>query len=98
MAMNTVSREYTSDYARELLLASLERVNRLRKDTWELKEIFGLDIPDEFLEDLVRDIVAKLLDDFSPGNLDSFISEIRSGGLELHHSAILKGEGSHEQL
>ena len=90
MAMNTVSTEYTADYARELLIASLERVNRLRKDTWELKEIFDLDLQDEFLEDLARDIVAKLLDDFSPGNLDSLIMAVKTGSVQLHYSNGLK--------
>lgn len=90
MAMNTVSREYSPDYARELLIASLERVNRLRKDTWELKEIFDLDLQDEFLEDLARDIVAKLLDDFSPGNLDSLIMAVKTGSVQLHYSNGLK--------
>ena len=90
MTMNTVSREYTPDYARELLIASLERVNRLRKDTWELKEIFDLDLQDEFLEDLARDIVAKLLDDFSPGNLDSLIMAVKTGSVQLHYSNGLK--------
>ena len=86
MTVNTVSREYTPDYARELLIASLERVNRLRKDTWELKEIFDLDLQDEFLEDLARDIVAKLLDDFSPRNLDSLIMAVKTGSVQLHYS------------
>jgi hypothetical protein len=90
MTMNTVSREYTPDYARELLIASLERVNRLRKDTWELKEIFDLDLQDEFLEDLARNIVAKLLDDFSPGNLDSLIMAVKTGSVQLHYSNGLK--------
>ena len=90
MTMNTVSREYTPDYARELLIASLERINRLRKDTWELKEIFDLDLQDEFLEDLARDIVAKLLDDFSPGNLDSLIMAVKTGSVQLHYSNGLK--------
>ena len=90
MTMNTVSREYTPDYARELLIASLERVNRLRKDTWELKEIFDLDLQDEFLEDLARDIVAKLLDDFSPRNLDSLIMAVKTGSVQLHYSNGLK--------
>ena len=90
MAMNTVSTEYTADYARELLIASLERVNRLRKDTWELKEIFDLDLQDEFLEDLARDIVAKLLDDFSPRNLDSLIMAVKTGSVQLHYSNGLK--------
>jgi hypothetical protein len=90
MTINTVSREYTQDYARELLIASLERVNRLRKDTWELKEIFDLDLQDEFLEDLARDIVAKLLDDFSPRNLDSLIMAVKTGSVQLHYSNGLK--------
>ena len=90
MTINTVSREYTQDYARELLIASLERVNRLRKDTWELKEIFDLDLQDEFLEDLARNIVAKLLDDFSPGNLDSLIMAVKTGSVQLHYSNGLK--------
>ena len=90
MTVNTVSREYTPDYARELLIASLERVNRLRKDTWELKEIFDLDLQDEFLEDLARDIVAKLLDDFSPRNLDSLIMAVKTGSVQLHYSNGLK--------
>ena len=90
MAMNTVSGEYTPHYARELLIASLERVNRLRKDTWELKEIFDLDLQDEFLEDLARDIVSKLLDDFSSRNLDSLIRALKTGRVQLHYSRELK--------
>jgi hypothetical protein len=98
MAMNTASREYTSDYARELLISSLERINKFRKDAWELREIFTLEIPDGYIEEIARDLVSKLLDDFSPGNIDSLINEIRSGRLQLHYSNTLKGDGSHEQL
>ena len=98
MAMNTVSTEYTADYARELLIASLERINKFRKDAWELREIFDLDIKDEYLEDIARDLVSKLLDDFSPENLDSLISEIKSGRLRLHYSGAQKGSVSNEQL
>jgi hypothetical protein len=98
MAMNTVSTEYTADYARELLISSLERINKFRKDAWELREIFDLDIKDEYLEDIARDLVSKLLDDFSPENLDSLISEIKSGRLRLHYSGTQKGSVSNEQL
>ena len=66
MAMNTVSTGYSADYARELLLSSLERINKFRKDAWELREIFTLEISDEYLEEIARDLVSKLLDDFSP--------------------------------
>ncbi len=86
MAMNTVSTEYTADYARELLIASLERINKIQKDSWELREIFGLDMPDEFLDDLSEILVAKLLDDFSPGNLDSLIMAVKTGSVQLHYS------------
>ena len=90
MTVNTVSREYTPDYARELLIASLERINKFRKDAWELREIFDLDIKDEYLEDIARDLVSKLLDDFSPGNLDSLIMAVKTGSVQLHYSNGLK--------
>jgi len=90
MTMNTVSREYTPDYARELLIASLERINKFRKDAWELREIFDLEIPDEYLEGIARDLVSKLLDDFSPGNLDSLIMAVKTGSVQLHYSNGLK--------
>ena len=90
MTVNTVSREYTPDYARELLIASLERINKFRKDAWELREIFDLEIPDEYLEGIARDLVSKLLDDFSPGNLDSLIMAVKTGSVQLHYSNGLK--------
>ena len=90
MAINTVSREYSPDYARELLIASLESINKFRKDAWELREIFDLDIKDEYLEDIARDLVSKLLDDFSPGNLDSLIMAVKTGSVQLHYSNGLK--------
>ena len=90
MAMNTVSTGYSADYARELLISSLERINKFRKDAWELREIFDLDIKDEYLEDIARDLVSKLLDDFSPGNLDSLIMAVKTGSVQLHYSNGLK--------
>ena len=90
MTINTVSREYSPDYARELLIASLERINKFRKDAWELREIFDLEIPDEYLEGIARDLVSKLLDDFSPGNLDSLIMAVKTGSVQLHYSNGLK--------
>ena len=90
MTINTVSREYSPDYARELLIASLERINKFRKDAWELREIFDLDIKDEYLEDIARDPVSKLPDDFSPGNLDSLIMAVKTGSVQLHYSNGLK--------
>ncbi len=98
MAMNTVGTGYSADYARELLLSSLERINKFRKDAWELREIFTLEISDEYLEEIARDLVSKLLDDFSPENPDSLISEIKSGRLRLHYSGAQKGSVSNEQL
>ncbi len=92
MTMNTVSREYTPDYARELLIASLERINKIRKDSWELREIFNLDITDEYLEDMARVLVSKLLDDFSPVNVDSLIMAVKAGTLNLHYSNEGKGD------
>lgn len=92
MAMNTVSREYTPDYAKDLLMASLERVNKFRKDAWELREIFGLEIDDEYLEDIARDLVSKLFDDFSPGNVDSLIMAVKTGNVQLHYSKGLRGD------
>ena len=97
MAMNTVSTEYRADYARKLLIASLERINKIRKDSWELREIFGLDIPDEFLDDLSENLVAKLLDDFSPGNVDSLIMAVKTGSVRLHYSKELKEDDQHGQ-
>jgi len=73
-----------------LLIASLERINKFRKDAWELREIFYLDINDEYLEDIARDLVSKLLDDFSPGNLDSLIMAVKTGSVQLHYSNGLK--------
>ncbi len=96
MAMNTVSTEYTADYARELLISSLERINKFRKDAWELREIFTLEISDEYLEEIARDLVSKLFDDFSPENLDSLISEIKSGRLHLHYSGAQRRDASNE--
>lgn len=90
MAMNTVSTGYSADYARELLISSLERINKFRKDAWELREIFDLDIKDEYLKDIARDLVSKLLDDFSPGNLDSLIMAVKTGSVQLHYSNGLK--------
>ena len=90
MTMNTVSREYTPDYARELLIASLERINKFRKDAWELREIFDLEISDEYLEEIAQSLVSKLLDDLSTVNVDSLIRAVKTGTVQLHYSNGLK--------
>jgi hypothetical protein len=84
MTANKVhSFEYTPDYAEAILLASLERTTKLRKDLRELREILDLDIRDEYLEDLTRDLVSKLLGDFSPESVETLLNGVRNGKLDL---------------
>lgn len=84
--------EYTPDYAEAILLASLERITKLRKDLRELMEIFDLDIRSEYLEDLTRDLVSKLLDDFATGSIETLITAVKRGSVNLKPSLSESGK------
>ncbi len=71
----------------DFLMGNLERVTQLRKDSEKLHEILETeDVLSDILYDVTSEIVREILRDCSPETMESFISAMRKGPMEVEKS------------
>ena len=71
----------------DFLMGCLERVTQLRKDSEKIHEILERDDAlSDPLCDITSEIVRGILGNYAPETMESFVSAIRKGSLDVQYS------------